>query len=278
MKSLRRSTLQALTFMRKEVADALRQPRLLLTLVLGPFLIMAAFGLGYRDEPRRMKTVFVVADGNPLKGQLDKYTKDIEQFVEVVGTTSDDAEARRQLRDGDVDVVVEFPETPLDDIGGGEQSKITVVHTRLDPVERTAITDDEVQPYLGFKEGNYSRHRVMKNEFVEMLVLCWKPGQRTPIHDHNGSHGVVRVQQGLMSETIFAYDVDKGLCHDTDRECPTGTVTGADLPDIHRLGNPDDSGQDLITVHIYAPPLGVLKTYKVGSSQVDLYTPNDFPT
>ncbi|HEX3145974.1 MAG TPA: hypothetical protein VHQ64_18520 [Pyrinomonadaceae bacterium] len=40
-------------------------------------------------------------------------------------------------------------------------------------VERTAITDDEVQPYLGFKEGNYSRHRVMKNEFVEMLVLCW---------------------------------------------------------------------------------------------------------
>ena len=41
---------------------------------------------------------------------------------------------------------------------------------------------------------------------------------------------------------------------------------------------PKISGQDLITVHVYAPPLGVLKTYKVGSSQVDLYTPNDFPT
>ena len=53
-------------------------------------------------------------------------------------------------------------------------------------IERTTIGADEVLPYLGFKAGNYSRHRVMKNEFVEMLVLCWKPGQRTPIHDHNG--------------------------------------------------------------------------------------------
>ena len=44
-------------------------------------------------------------------------------------------------------------------------------------IERTQIGPDEVQPYLGFKAGNYSRHRVMKNEFVEMLVLCWKPGQ-----------------------------------------------------------------------------------------------------
>ena len=81
-----------------------------------------------------------------------------------------------------------------------------------------------------------------------------------------------------MWETIFAFDGEKGLCYDSGRECPTATVTGAGVPDIHQLGNPDVSGQDLITIHVYAPPLGVLKTYKVGSAQVDLYTPNDFPT
>jgi cysteine dioxygenase len=140
------------------------------------------------------------------------------------------------------------------------------------------IQDFDLEPYVGFKEGNYWRHRVCRNEAVEMLVICWRPGQKTPIHDHNGSHGVVRVQQGLMWETNFAFDQEKGLCYDTGRECPTGTVTGAARPDIHQLGNPEVSGQDLITVHVYAPPLGVLKTYKVGSSQVDLYTPNDFPT
>ena len=142
-------------------------------------------------------------------------------------------------------------------------------------VERTKIGDDEVQPYLGFKAGNYSRHRVMKNEFVEMLVLCWRPGHRTPIHDHNGSHGAVMVYKGILWETIFTYDPEKGLCYKAGRECKSGTVTGSEVPDIHQLGNPDVSDQNLITIHIYAPPLGVLKTYKVGSSQIDTYTPDD---
>ncbi|HEX6283844.1 MAG TPA: cysteine dioxygenase family protein [Pyrinomonadaceae bacterium] len=139
------------------------------------------------------------------------------------------------------------------------------------------ISQLDLEPYLGFKEGNYWRHRVCRNDAVEMLIICWRPGQKTPIHDHNGSHGVVRVQQGLMWETTFRFDDQQGLCYNAGRECPQGTITGAEVPDIHQLGNPEVSGRDLITVHVYAPPLGVLKTYKVGSSQVDLYTPTDFP-
>jgi cysteine dioxygenase len=137
------------------------------------------------------------------------------------------------------------------------------------------ISNDDLRPYIGFKEGNYRRHRVCRNESVEMLVLCWRPGHKTPIHDHNGSHGVVKIHEGVLWETIFAYDKDQGLCYQTGRECQVGEVTGAGVPDIHQLGNPEVSGQDLITIHIYAPPLGVLKTYKVGSPQIDLYTPDD---
>jgi cysteine dioxygenase len=142
-------------------------------------------------------------------------------------------------------------------------------------VKRTGISPNELQPYLGFKAGNYCRHRVMRNEFVEMLVLCWKPGQRTPIHDHNGSHGAVFVHEGILWETTFDYDTDAGLAYKAHRELRAGGLTGSELPDIHQIGNPDVSGQDLITIHIYAPPLGVLKTYKLGSSTIDLYTPAD---
>ena len=142
-------------------------------------------------------------------------------------------------------------------------------------IERTAISSSELQPYLGFKAGNYCRHRVMRNEFVEMLVLCWKPGQRTPIHDHNGSHGAVFVQQGILWETMFDYEMDSGLDYRSHRELRAGGLTGSELPDIHQLGNPDVSGRDLVTIHIYAQPLGVLKTYKLGSSTIDLYTPAD---
>ncbi len=144
-----------------------------------------------------------------------------------------------------------------------------------DLIARTEIGAAELVPYEAFKVGNYCRHRVMRNEFVEMLVLCWKPGQRTPIHDHNGAHGAVFVHQGVLWETTFDYDAEDGLSYNTNRELRAGGLTGSERPDIHQIGNPDVSGQDLITIHIYAPPLGVLKTYKLGSSTIDLYTPAD---
>jgi cysteine dioxygenase len=142
-------------------------------------------------------------------------------------------------------------------------------------LEKAEISSNELQPYIGFKEGNYWRHRVCRNEFVEMLVLCWRPGQRTPIHDHNGSHGGVKVCQGLLWETTFSYDSIAGLEYKSAREHAQGAVTGSDVPDIHQLGNPDVSERDLVTLHVYAPPLGVLHTYKPGSATIDLYVPDE---
>ena len=42
--------------------------------------------------------------------------------------------------DGDVDLVVSFPDDPLSTVLDGEQATIRVVHTRLDPIQRTAIS------------------------------------------------------------------------------------------------------------------------------------------
>ncbi|MDQ2974047.1 MAG: cysteine dioxygenase family protein [Acidobacteriota bacterium] len=155
------------------------------------------------------------------------------------------------------------------------QTKIPGLEQIYDWLEMAEISVEELQPYIGFKEGNYWRHRVCRNEFVEMLVLCWRPGHRTPIHDHNGSHGGVRVCEGMLWETAFSYDAVTGLAYKAAREYSPNSVTGSDVPDIHQLGNPDVSGQDLITIHVYAPPLGVLHTYKPGSAKIDLYTPDD---
>ena len=145
-------------------------------------------------------------------------------------------------------------------------------------LERASITEEELHPYISFKAGNYARHRVFRNAWVEMLVLCWQPGHRTPIHDHNGSHGAVLVQQGVVWETIFTFDEVKGLAYKSSCEYGTGLITGAEVPDIHQLGNPDVSEQNLITIHIYAPPLGVLHTYKPGSAKIDQYTPDESDT
>jgi cysteine dioxygenase len=157
----------------------------------------------------------------------------------------------------------------------GEQTVPPALEQINSWLEQVEVSPEELEPYLGFKEANYCRHRVCRNTAVEMLVLCWGPGHRTPIHDHNGSHGGVKVFSGILWETSFEFHPERGLCYKTAAERLAGDVTGAGEPDIHQLGNPDVSEQNLITIHIYAPPLGVLHTYKAGSAEVDSYVPNE---
>src|SRR5205085_217039 len=147
------------------------------------------------------------------------------------------------------------------------------LHERPALAQMTAWLEDlqleatDLRPYISFKPATYARHRVFRNEHVELHVLCWRTGQRTPIHDHNGSYGVVRVWSGIMWETMFKLDERRGLIYRAGRDWTDGAITGADIPDIHQLGNPDVSGQDLITLHLYAPPLGSLNIYKLGSTE-----------
>jgi len=55
------------SFISKELAEIFRQPRLIGTLVLGPFLIMFLFGLGYPEQNRTLRTIFVYEDTDSLK-------------------------------------------------------------------------------------------------------------------------------------------------------------------------------------------------------------------
>jgi cysteine dioxygenase len=137
-----------------------------------------------------------------------------------------------------------------------------------DWVAQTPIAADDVCNYRRFRESVYGRNRVFRTEVLEMLVLCWLPGQCTVIHDHDGSFGVVRVLEGELSETLYKQDADGILRRVRDAKWSAAAVTGADVPDIHRLYNCQNSGQKLVTLHVYCPPLHKLNTYQEDSAEI----------
>ncbi|MFL6231492.1 MAG: cysteine dioxygenase [Pyrinomonadaceae bacterium] len=137
------------------------------------------------------------------------------------------------------------------------------------------VAEAELAPYVKFRPGTYFRTRVIKNEFVEMLVLCWRPGHYTSIHDHNGSYSSIRVLTGEMHETLYDYDAERGLCEADTRRWAPGHVATADIPDIHRIGNHPDDTCDMITLHCYAPPFDVINTYQPGSREIGELRPED---
>lgn len=122
-------------FIRKELFGSLRQPRLMLTLVLGPFLILLLFGLGYRVEPQLLRTLFVLGEDSPFRGQLDQYAEDISPQLEMAGTSESLGEALVELRQGNVDLVVTLPERPVESIRNSERAVFTLYHNEIDPFQ-----------------------------------------------------------------------------------------------------------------------------------------------
>jgi cysteine dioxygenase len=142
-------------------------------------------------------------------------------------------------------------------------------------LRKLELEPEELRDQLRFKPQTYTRHRLFRSDLCEMLVLCWMPGHRTAIHDHNGSYGAIRICEGEMEEEIFALNDGGEVEFATMYPRATGEVTGTDVPDIHRIGNGEQSAQRMVSLHVYAPPLRVINTYQLGSAEVGESWPDD---
>ena len=82
-----------------------------------------------------------------------------------------------------------------------------------DWLARTELTLEDVRPFLRFSPDHYVRNLMYAGPGYQALVLCWRSGQRSPIHDHTGSSCGVKVISGVATETTFASGAQRhGLC------------------------------------------------------------------
>ncbi len=123
-----------LAFIGKELVETIRRPGALLSLVLGPFLIMAIFGLGYNGVKRPLETVIVVPAGSERPTDVASYQELAGGGLHIVEVTPDRATAEQRLADGAADVVIVAPEDPEAQFRAGQQSALEVLVDEVDPV------------------------------------------------------------------------------------------------------------------------------------------------
>jgi ABC-2 type transport system permease protein len=126
-------------FIRKEFVSVIRQPRLLLTLIVAPFLILLIFGFGFRDEPPLETLLVVASEEAELAVDRQQLDEAFRGEITLKGISSDDAAARQMLEDGEVDLLIVAPADPLESIRNGEQAVFDVVHREIDPVLKANI-------------------------------------------------------------------------------------------------------------------------------------------
>jgi predicted metal-dependent enzyme (double-stranded beta helix superfamily) len=143
----------------------------------------------------------------------------------------------------------------------------------LDLTRRLRLSDELVGLRTVFTGDDYARNLVCRTPSLELLVLCWRPGQTTTIHDHSGSLNAIRVFSGELTSRRFrparGQPVGTGPVEATaeERLGPLDGLTGIDRDGIHQLANTSD--ENVVTIHVYAPPLTELTVYDTESDLVE---------
>jgi ABC-2 type transport system permease protein len=121
-------------FVSKDVVEVIRRPGTLFALVLGPFLIMALFGVGYSGQRRPLDTVISVPAASNLPREAEFYQQFVGAAVRIVGITEDAEGARQQLQQQRIDLLVVVPPDVGQQFLAGQQSEILIEYNQIDPI------------------------------------------------------------------------------------------------------------------------------------------------
>lgn len=135
------------------------------------------------------------------------------------------------------------------------------------------LTPEMLEPYKSFGDQIYRRNLICENQWYELLCICWRSGQRSPIHDHAQSTCGLRIIEGVCTETVFESAPSGQIKAMKSTDCSAGHVCATQDAEVHQISNLQSEGTDLVTLHIYSPPLKSMKTYSLMNATTEFYTP-----
>lgn len=132
---------------------------------------------------------------------------------------------------------------------------------------------EDVRPYIRFGTNNYLRNLVRGGDWYHLLVICWRSGQRSPIHNHAKSTCGLKVLTGIATETAFEFAPCGQIKPTSSTDLRLGEIAATQDEQIHQISNLQPDGEDLVTLHIYSPPLLKMATYSLVESSIGEYAP-----
>jgi ABC-2 type transport system permease protein len=191
----------------KELTEILRQPRLILTLVLGPFLIMFLFGLGYPEQNRSLRTIFVVKDPNSIPGGMQVFTNSTDPTIVSQEVEQDEKLALAKLALNQTDLVIVVPADAMESVENNQQAQFVIYHNEVDPFQIAYIYSiariyvDEVNRRIlqtVAEEGQANAGTVQTN-LEEALAKTQELKQTIPPGDANTANQVADLEKDLTT-------------------------------------------------------------------------------
>lgn len=138
------------------------------------------------------------------------------------------------------------------------------------------VTLEELREFVRFDPGHYRRNLVAEGRWYHLLVLCWRSGQRSPIHDHAHSTCAFKVLTGICSETAYEFSPCGQVVPAQTTHQPAGAIVATQDADTHQVSNLQPAGSDLVTLHIYSPPLKTMQRFSITGESAGEWSEEEF--
>lgn len=123
----------------KEFWALVRQPQLLILLLVGPVLIMAAFALSFRVDTAKPSVVVVVEPGSEGAELFERFRSKFVWRMDLEGTVESVEEADQLIKSGEVDAAIIIPSNPSEAITSNERAVIGVHYSAINPIYGTTV-------------------------------------------------------------------------------------------------------------------------------------------
>ena len=116
------------------------------------------------------------------------------------------------------------------------------------------IPSSDFKKFAHWKDDSYARNCIIKTPEFELILICWKKGDATPIHGHNDQKCWVYLVEGEMTELRYNSDDECNLSECNKLQMKTGDLTYMqDSMGFHLLENSQE--QTAMTLHLYMKPV-----------------------
>jgi ABC-2 type transport system permease protein len=112
---------------------------MLLTLFIGPFLILFLFGVGFDPDPPVLRAVVVAPPESGISERREDLAAALGSQGELVDVVDTEGEATAMINARQANIAVVVPEDAAATIRGGEQAIITILHDQVDPFEAGVV-------------------------------------------------------------------------------------------------------------------------------------------
>ncbi|KAK3815238.1 MAG: cysteine dioxygenase type I, partial [Benniella sp.] len=190
-----------------------------------------------------------------------------------------------------LDDLVKFLHRELGD--NGLDSEGVDVERIRQMMENYQSNSDDWGKYAHFDKGRYTRNLVDDgNGKFNLMILAWPETIGSAIHDHSGSHCLMKILDGTLHESLYEWPdkvlsegdtADSGVGSDNSDDEGRQKATAMTMKELHvlktnqvaymhdKLGlhavsNPL-TNKGSVSLHLYTPPYETCKTFNARSSK-----------